>query len=339
LYLGQARALGAVGVLPKQIKPADVSKVLYQLHLVADRRITDQTSFTPVITGGDGQVEIMPPQTTRPLTDAGLREQLAELRRALLANLDSQAERIEADVRSMLLEGQPPPPPRPPPAAWAPWIVAAAAVLIGIGFAALWWQAASRTRALETEVTALRADVSDREKSAAASGLGASGNDSAAAAGFTAAAGQPSGEAIVARVPYGEEPLSGQRFETLRELFQRLAAEDFAGTVEVTSYPGRFCLVGNAAEGYSVAPDESLFNQCDLVGNPRDEAAPERISLALANLIGNFRRLTQNQAEVRVSTGDAATTVSPYPAQSDDLSAGEWNRAARVNNRVEIRVR
>src|SRR6478735_7830621 len=38
LYLGQARALGAVGVLPKQIKPADVSKVLYQLHLVQDRR-------------------------------------------------------------------------------------------------------------------------------------------------------------------------------------------------------------------------------------------------------------------------------------------------------------
>ena len=34
LYLGQARALGAVGVLPKQIKHADVSKVLYQLHLV-----------------------------------------------------------------------------------------------------------------------------------------------------------------------------------------------------------------------------------------------------------------------------------------------------------------
>ena len=38
LYLGQARALGAIGVLPKQIKPTDVSKVLYQLHLVPDRR-------------------------------------------------------------------------------------------------------------------------------------------------------------------------------------------------------------------------------------------------------------------------------------------------------------
>src|SRR5580693_818972 len=36
LYLGQARALGAVGVLPKQIKQADVSKVLDQLHLLGE---------------------------------------------------------------------------------------------------------------------------------------------------------------------------------------------------------------------------------------------------------------------------------------------------------------
>src|ERR1700754_1298448 len=38
LYLGQARALGAEGVLPKQIKQADVTRMLYQLRLVADRR-------------------------------------------------------------------------------------------------------------------------------------------------------------------------------------------------------------------------------------------------------------------------------------------------------------
>src|SRR5579864_8812871 len=34
LYLSQARALGAIGVLPKQIKHADVSKALEQLHLI-----------------------------------------------------------------------------------------------------------------------------------------------------------------------------------------------------------------------------------------------------------------------------------------------------------------
>src|SRR6266481_9036790 len=45
LYLGQARALGAVGVLPKQIKPTDVSKVLFELHLVTDRRTAEQSTF------------------------------------------------------------------------------------------------------------------------------------------------------------------------------------------------------------------------------------------------------------------------------------------------------
>ena len=46
LYLGQARALGAEGVLPKQIKQADVTKMLFQLRLVSDRRTREQSLFT-----------------------------------------------------------------------------------------------------------------------------------------------------------------------------------------------------------------------------------------------------------------------------------------------------
>ena len=38
VYVGQARALGAMGVLPKQVRPVDVSKVLHELHLLPDRR-------------------------------------------------------------------------------------------------------------------------------------------------------------------------------------------------------------------------------------------------------------------------------------------------------------
>ena len=45
LYAGQARALGAEGVLPKQIKQADVTKMLFQLRLVSDRRGSEQTTF------------------------------------------------------------------------------------------------------------------------------------------------------------------------------------------------------------------------------------------------------------------------------------------------------
>src|SRR5271165_5702150 len=42
LYVGQARALGAMGVLPKQVRPVDVSKVLYELHLLPERRDNDE---------------------------------------------------------------------------------------------------------------------------------------------------------------------------------------------------------------------------------------------------------------------------------------------------------
>src|ERR1700759_2963050 len=86
LYLGQARALGAVGVMPKQIKPTDVSKVLYQLHLLQDRRTAEQTSFRPVSVSEEeternaaNDSGVLP----KILTETALREQFAELRRAL----------------------------------------------------------------------------------------------------------------------------------------------------------------------------------------------------------------------------------------------------------------
>src|SRR4029453_14580064 len=46
LYAGQARALGADGVLPKQIKQSDVTKMLFQLRLVSDRRTREESLFT-----------------------------------------------------------------------------------------------------------------------------------------------------------------------------------------------------------------------------------------------------------------------------------------------------
>ena len=106
-----------------------------------------------------------------------------------------------------------------------------------------------------------------------------------------------------------------------------------------TNY-ARFCLVGNAQDGYSPAPDETLFSRCDVVGNPSDEAlsAAQRTPLALANLIGDIRSSSHGALEVQMSVGDPANTVASYPAPTAELTAGEWNRAAGANNRVEIRV-
>jgi CheY-like chemotaxis protein len=344
LYLGQARALGAVGVLPKQIKPADVSKVLYQLHLVPDRRTSEQSSFTALNARVEG-VAAEPGMglPSKPLTETALREHFAELRRALVAGVDTQTDRITAEVRALLLEALPPPQPgeapqpvdapQRPTVPW-PWVVACTALAIALLSSALWWRSVKLLEGLQVEMAQLREHPLTQAVAAAAP---VSGPQAPQPAGSPLTDSKP----MIVPVPYGAEALGGARLELIRQLLYRLARQKVAGVVDIRSFAGRFCLVGSALDGYSLAPEETPFAKCDVVGNPSDEtlSAAQRTPLALANLIGDIRASTHGTLQVQVSAGDPATVLSPYPAASADLTAGEWNRAASANSRVEIRVR
>jgi hypothetical protein len=161
----------------------------------------------------------------------------------------------------------------------------------------------------------------------------------AAGAGRSGLPGEPKATVIV--VPYGADALGGMRLEAVRQLVYRLAKDNMGGVVEVKTFAGRFCLVGNSVDGFSLAPDETLFAKCDLVGNPSDDALSpaQHTPLALANLAGDIRHSTHGALQVQSSVGDPAAVSVSYPPLSSDLTAGEWNRAASTNNRVEIRVR
>jgi len=346
VYLGQARALGALGVLPKQIKPTDVSKVLYQLHLVPDRRTSEQSSFTPVTSRAEGTAAEPLALASRALTESTLREHFAELRRALVAGIDTQTDRITAEVRALLLEALPPPPPLPVPdpvpqraaPPWA-WIVASVALAIALVSSALWWRSVQLLGRLEHEVAQLRTHPAAAALAAPASAPAAADvlEGSASAPG---AAAVNTGKPIVVPVPYGAEPLGGARLDIIRQQLYRLARQKVAGVAEIRTFAGRFCLLGNTLEGYSPAPEETLVSRCDLIGNPSEDGfTVPRTPLALANLIGEIRSTTHGALEVQVSAGDPANVLVPYPAASTYLNAGEWNRAALANNRVEIRVR
>jgi CheY-like chemotaxis protein len=351
LYLGQARALGALGVLPKQIKPTDVSKVLYQLHLVPDRRTPEQSSFTPLNVRVEGDAgEPGPGIMSKPLTDSALREHFAELRRALVAGVDTQTDRITAEVRALLLESLPQPLPGSPAEAeplaplrrvaaqppW-PWLMACLALALALALAStvLWWRNVRVLESLSAEVAQLRA-----QKSATllpALGMNAVPPAASAAAAPVAAEARP----IVVTVPYGADALGGARLEVIGKLLARLTAQKQTGIVDIRTFAGRFCLMGNGTDGYSLAPDEMLFSRCDVVGNPSDEALSpaQRTPLALANLIGGTRSSTNGALTVKVAQGEPALLAVPYPSVASDLTAGEWNRAAIANNRIEIRLR
>ncbi len=135
LYAGQARALGAEGVLPKQIKQADVTKLLFQLRLVSDRRNTvDQTTFTrmtsaPELAPANESAIVLPAPEAVPANESApqsppiadmlpklsleiraaldqtlqkaLQSEIGALRSFIGATLDSHAERLQADVAAL----------------------------------------------------------------------------------------------------------------------------------------------------------------------------------------------------------------------------------------------
>ncbi len=355
LYVGQARALGAMGVLPKQVRPVDISKVLYELHMVPDRRDLDEPALAPVeLEAGAPLARAAAPSQPAPAADGGrrveaaLKQQSVDLRRFVVASLDSFAARLVADLRrsapASTPAAEPPPPPKQPPM-W-PWAAGiAAACLVAAACALLWASAHGDLQKARIELAALRAanadlmhtreqlaaSIKDLSAAAAASAAGAA-NSGAPPAG--AAAGLPRSEPV----PYGELPFDRSRLDVLRELLTKLEAQGFRGVVKATSSAGLFCLSGNATDGFAPASANLPANKCDLIGNPFEESlsGQQRQSIAFANLIAGVRQRTSGAITVALENAGASRTAAQYPPRNEALTAGEWNRAAAANNRVEF---
>ena len=221
---------------------------------------------------------------------------------------------------------------------WA-WLVAATLLAIGLAGATAWWRSAKLLEAVRAELTQSEVGA---PTIGAAGGVADAASDTAAAETVPPPGTPPPAESrpIVVPVPYGADALGGARLEIIRRLLDRLTQQKVAGVVDVRAFAGRFCLSGNAVDGFAVPPDEMPFAKCDAVGNPADDALSptQRTPLALANLIASVRSATHGALQVQVSTGDADSLRAPYPTVAGDLTAGDWNRAGSANNRVEIRV-
>ena len=78
--------------------------------------------------------------------------------------------------------------------------------------------------------------------------------------------------------------------------------------------------------------------RCDLIGNPFEDSlgGQQRQSLGFANLIAGVRQRTNGAITVVMDNASVPRTASAYPARTESLTAGEWNRAAAANNRVEF---
>jgi hypothetical protein len=229
-----------------------------------------------------------------------------------------------------------------------PWVAGIlAACLVAVAFAASWVNTRNDLASARAELAALKSTNAELQRSRL--DLTATVKDLTAALGAATSAAQPSAAADsgsslspsrVEPVPYGEIAFDRSRLEVLRDLLMKLEAQNFHGVVKITSSGGLFCLSGNATDGYQPAAPTLPASRCDLVGNPLDEAlsGQQRQSLAFANLVAGVRQRTAGAITVALESAGTTHPSTPYPARTESLTAGDWNKAAGVNNRVEFSV-
>jgi hypothetical protein len=310
---------------------------------VDDQEPSTAVQVEPVRPSG-GDVETTIRNAVAPL----LKEQNAEMRRFVLASLEAFARRIAPESKPATVpaatatstsdQQQPPPAEmqtqtivvrqsRWPLAAG----VGAIALIPTLVLALFYIKELETSKALRSAVTTLQTTIDGQQAQ-----LTKLQNSLQSGQPTPVAANKPD-NVTSETVPYGEAPLSGARLERLRDMLSQLRANNFKGKVKIATFVGEFCLTGNGIEGYSMATDDLPVKRCDLVGNPFEDSLPsaQRQSLAFANLVSSLR--PDGGLTVEVAHEGRRPSV-PYPTadQLARVTAGEWNRIAAQNNRVEF---
>ena len=356
LYVGQARALGAVGVLPKTVKQVDVSRVLYDLHLLPDRREQRSSGVARTVVVEE-QPSSEPPASAVPRVSANdpawrqamvklLDDHQAEMRRFIAANFDAVSRRLSHEHKSGASaapasesEVVTPPPQKTAPL-W-PWVAAIAlAALLPFGWSQyLYQQTADNQHDLIAANTKLLASLAEQRQQITAIQENLEHLKRTEDASLAAVPAAPPAAARTdsESVPYGEIPLAGTRLDKFRTVVERLRGSGFKGKLRVESFVGDFCLSGNPAEGFAPAQDDLPSRRCDLVGNPFEDGLnpAQQQSVDFANYVATLRRSAGSSLQIEFNFAGRKPSV-PYPTVSDRVTAGDWNRIGVRNNRVEF---
>ncbi|MEJ2515790.1 MAG: response regulator [Gammaproteobacteria bacterium] len=366
VYVGQARALGAVGVLPKQVQPGVLFEMLLKLGLVKERRGKSADKPPPPRAAQnrrheDRQRELAEEDIDRQLDQQAigmsvqalvsriLQDQHVELRSDILRSHHEFARRVAQEIferqKAELGHMEPPAPPPKEPGVSTGAVVGLALLLIVPTLFLLFRfldvraerdaalaENARLAAAAQQQVMAARSEASDLVSSLTDQQVQSDARYRA----LLSAVGWALNEGAV--VPFGEPAFGGRRQELLQELLSQLAAVGFRGTVRMESHLGEFCLVNDGAGGYML-PDPSMpLEGCDFLGHPLETSSlvSDRQSVAFANFLATSPLVNGSGIDVEVVAHDRASTQRRVQFPPGMQTAGEWNQVARRNNRIEF---
>jgi CheY-like chemotaxis protein len=249
LYVGQARALGAIGVLPKQLEPVEVSKVLESLRIIgedAESREQRDRVDAEVRTGeypGLDQFDQDLREMIRNLFD----QQREILRRELEDSQELIARRVADRVRPQRPEEQSQEAAgRSEAPSYALHATAGVLGILALIFALLFWYREDSWRDLQRQNADLQRVIEERQASASQDSFEVRQQlteyrmslDEATMVALNSlewAANQSS------HYGFNEVPMGDYRLSVLQEMSNHIAALDNRGELRIESHVGNFC--------------------------------------------------------------------------------------------------
>jgi CheY-like chemotaxis protein len=346
VYVGQARALGAVGVLPKEVEPVEVSKVLESLRVIGQRAVREVAAAEAGHERDSGEFPGLErfDHDLRELIQDLFDQQRAVIRRDLLDSYEAIATRVADEIRAPATEDEPESRDRPVSSVQPAVRLAIALMVVVIAvFAWLYWQSDQSWQQARQENATLLARLEQQRTIETDGAIEVQRRLSNYQQSYSSTF-RASLDAIewavnlAAHFPFGEIPLGDRRLAMVEELNERLLGIGYSGQVRIETHVGDFCLVPGGAEGLIPAPDDLEARDCERIGFNSDDATAQasRQSVAFANFLNIVEEQTAGQIRYIVAPRGNAEPMVDYPPLIPGVSAGEWNNAAMANNRVAI---
>lgn len=324
-YVSQARALGAVDVLPKSLKPADVKRVLRLHHLIDEA-------------GTNASVGHTPPGLNKQEVTELVRGLFHELTETLLAGIQVELTRAGPE-RSEI-----PPPVLIQSTPTAPSSLAGRVVTITslttlaavVAFGFLYSRATSvlgdPNGQVPGQVPALaaasEAEVDVQETRPATEQPSSGETERLDVPAWT--------QYQTVRYPFEAVPLDDARAFEYGSLLAQLRDEGFSGSVVIDVHEGRYCMNYTAQGAFELAPPDQLAVACDQIGTSTATGYRAQQSDVFANMVAVATRDGQLTVET-VSHGDSLPIID-YPVLDYSVTAGYWNSIAAFNQRISLRV-
>jgi CheY-like chemotaxis protein len=356
VYVSQARALGAVGVLPKQVQPGVLFDMLNKLGLISDRRNPDapppadapQRRLTDLADEVDREYEQRAQGiSVQTLVTRILEEQHLKLRGDILASQRRFARQVAAEILEQHPAGNSQQQEAGTPAAGRAGAkrskaLAGTAMVLTLGLLAMgaftWYVMAGRDAArleIARMTTAARNELDALYQRN--DGLAATmrSRDDAERARHQAAI-----ETLQwslnqsALIPFDEPPFDDAAALQLGELLSRLTALEFHGRVVLTAELAPFCLTRNASGMLDLADPELPADACELIGHPLQDS----YSVAALQSVGFAAAMDdlERYPDITVELAAANPFDSHASPPSNVDNAGDWNRLAARLNRIHV---